>query len=125
MRDEVNRTELMLKRIAEDMGALEAEAALQSARLVIVDAPQEPKSRRIDRKVKMAGVASVGLFGMVALGVALVEFGKRRVYGSGDVAQGLGINLLATLPTVSPQARRAPAALADLRAPLQPDQGGD
>jgi len=106
LRDEVDRTVLMQKRIAEEMGTLEAEAAL-TARVTVIDNAQAPTARRIDKKIKMAAVSGLGAFGMVALGVALMEFGRRRVYGSDDVSRGLGLKMLGSLPTLSVQARKA------------------
>jgi polysaccharide biosynthesis transport protein len=105
-RDEVERTLLMLKRLGEEMGTLEAEAAL-AARVTVLDTAVPPTARRIDRKIRVASLAGFSLFGIMALGVALVEFGKRRVYRPEDVSRGLGLKMLGTLPTLSPQARKS------------------
>jgi len=99
LRDHVNQTELVLQRIGQDLGTIEADAAA-AAQIIVIDAPQAPTERRIDRKLKMAGVAGLGMFGLVFCGVAMLEFGKRRVYTSDDVSRGLGLNLLGSLPLV-------------------------
>src|SRR5207302_11124923 len=43
----------------------------------------------------------------VVLGVTMLETGTRRVYAADDVVQGLGLNVLGTLPRLPAAARRA------------------
>ena len=119
-RDEVTRKDQTLKYLGEQMGSLEADLAVLPQPTVI-QAAQPPKLPRLDRKLKMAGMGGVGLFGVAAMAVALAEFGKRRVYGSADVSSGLGLDLLGTLPPVSAGARTS-IPLGSGEAPTRADQ---
>jgi capsular exopolysaccharide synthesis family protein len=95
LRDEVLQLEMVLKKVGEELGNLQTEL---------------PTARKRDRQFKAAGAAGFGLFGLVFLGIGLLEFRNRRVYTSEDVARGLGLNLLGTLPQMPEQARNIVAA---------------
>ncbi len=104
LRDEVMQMELVLKKVGEELGNLQA--ALPAAPGVTQLEPAKPPSaRKRDRQYKAAGAAGFGLFGLAFLGVGLLEFRHRRVYKSEDVARGLGLNLLGTLPASPEHAR--------------------
>jgi polysaccharide biosynthesis transport protein len=60
-----------------------------------------------DKRIKAAGGAFLGLFGLVFLGAAATEFRTRRVYKSEDVSQGLGLPLVGTVPALSAKSRAA------------------
>jgi succinoglycan biosynthesis transport protein ExoP len=103
LRDEVAQVELVLKKVGEELGNLQAELPANS-RVTQLEPAKPPVGRRRDRQLKVAGAAGLGLFGLVFLGVGLLEFRHRRVYTSEDVARGLGLNLLGTLPNSPEQA---------------------
>lgn len=100
LRDEVAQMEMVLKKVGEEMGNLQAELPATS-RVTQLEPAKPPTTRKRDRQLKAAGAAGLGLFGLVFLGVGLLEFRHRRVYTSDDVARGLGLNLLGTLPHVA------------------------
>ena len=60
---------------------------------VIVSRPDE-----LDRKLKAAAGGAAAAFVLAALLVAFLEFRARRVCAPQEVAQGLGINLVGTVP---------------------------
>ncbi len=97
LRDEVAQMELVVKKVGEELGNLQAELPATS-RVTQLEPAKPPPARKRDRQFKVAGAAGLGLFGLVFLGVGLLEFRNRRVYTSEDVARGLGLNLLGTLP---------------------------
>jgi capsular exopolysaccharide synthesis family protein len=97
LRDEVAQMEMVLKKVGEELGNLQAELPATS-RVTQMEPAKPPVARRRDRQLKVAGAAGLGLFGLVFLGVGLLEFRHRRVYTSEDVARGLGLSLLGTLP---------------------------
>ena len=110
MQAEVNEMDASLKRLGEEEANLESCLPL-SPRLTVMEAAATPMFPATDKKLKAAGGTFLGLFGLVFLGVAAVEFRARRVYKSDDVSQGLGLPLMGTVPTLSPAARAsAPAA---------------
>ena len=113
LRDEVAQMEMVLKKVGEEMGNLQAELPANS-RVTQLEPAKPPTARKRDRQLKAAGAAGLGLFGLVFLGVGLLEFRHRRVYTSDDVARGLGLNLLGTLPHVAqPAPVSAPNVLSE------------
>ncbi len=50
------------------------------------------------RKMKMAGMGGLGAFGAIVLLVSFLEWRARRLDSADDVVQGLGLELMGTLP---------------------------
>jgi polysaccharide biosynthesis transport protein len=69
--------------------------------------PTEPRLRDRDKQIKFTALGSLGAFGLALFGVALVEFRSRRVSSAEDVAIGLGIPTVGTLPALPARVRRA------------------
>ncbi len=111
MQAEVTEMEANVKRLGEEEANLEASLPL-APRLTVMEAALPPALPALEKKIKMAGGAFLGLFGLVFMGVVVVEFRARRVYHSGDVSQGLGLPLVGTLP-VLPAKSRASAPVAE------------
>jgi capsular exopolysaccharide synthesis family protein len=105
LRDEVTQMELVLKKVGEEMGNLQA-GLPATARVTQLEPAKPPTGRKRDKQYKAAGAVGFGLFGLVFLGVGLLEFRHRRVYTSEDVARNLGLNLLGTLPHAPEQVRQ-------------------
>ncbi len=104
MQAEVDEMEAGVKRLGDEQANLEACLPLPP-RLTVMDPATPPKWPTLDKRIKAAGGAFLGLFGLVFLGVAVVEFRARRVYKSDDVSLGLGLPLMGTVPTVPVNAR--------------------
>jgi capsular exopolysaccharide synthesis family protein len=104
LRDEVSQLELVLKKVGEELGNLQTELPA-TARVTQLEQAKPPTARKRDRQLKAAGVTSFGLFGLVFVGIGLLEFRNRRVYTSQDLTRGLGLNLLGTLPPLPGQGR--------------------
>ncbi len=111
MQGEVTEMETNVKRLGEEEANLEACLPL-APRLTVMEAASPPMFPTLDKTIKLAGGAFLGLFLLVFMGVAVVEFRTRRVYKSEDVSQGLGLPLMGTVPTLPAQARTA-APVAD------------
>jgi Mrp family chromosome partitioning ATPase len=107
MRDEVAQTELVLKKIGDEIGSLAAEPS-GGSRVTLLEAAEAPHARNMDRHYKILGGAALSTFGLIVFGIALVDFRSRRVNAVEDVAQGLGLPVIATLPRFDPEARIAP-----------------
>ncbi len=104
LRAEVAKAEDVFKKVAEQAKALQVEldapprvTALQEA----VVAPRDTK-----RQVQLAGLAGLGTFGCVLLGIAFREFRSRRIGTLDDVSQGLGMRLLGAMPKLPDRIRR-------------------
>ena len=106
MQGEVTEMEANVKRLGEEEANLEACLPL-APRLTVMEAASPPMFPTLDKTIKLAGGAFLGLFGLVFMGVAVVEFRARRVYKSDDVSQGLGLPLMGTVPTLPAKARAA------------------
>jgi succinoglycan biosynthesis transport protein ExoP len=104
LRDEVAQLDLVGKKIGDELATLQAELPVPPP-VTPLEWAKAPLSKKRDRQLKFVVGAFVGLFALVFLGVALWEFRARRVYHSGDVTQGLGLDLLGTLPPVPAGAR--------------------
>ncbi|MGH7224047.1 MAG: hypothetical protein ACRELF_12520, partial [Gemmataceae bacterium] len=105
LRDEVMQMEMVLKKVGEELGNLQAELPA-TPRVTQLETAKPPLARKRDRQYKAAGAVGFGLFGLVFLGVGLLEFRNRRVYTSDDVARGLGLNLLGILPSIKEEGGR-------------------
>jgi succinoglycan biosynthesis transport protein ExoP len=99
LRDEVKQMEMVMKRVAEELGNLQA-ALPVTPRVTQMEAAKVPTAKKRDRQYKFAGATGVGLFGLVFLGVGLLEFRNRRIYSAMEVAHGLGMNLIGTVPAL-------------------------
>src|SRR5262249_36895577 len=105
--DEVVQTEQVLKKIGDELGTLAAEPP-PAGRITLLEAAEVPLSRATDRQLKAIGAAGFGAFGLIVVGLALVEFRTRRVSAVEDVAQGLGLPVIGTLPPINPDLRVPP-----------------
>jgi capsular exopolysaccharide synthesis family protein len=105
MKDDVDQTEQALKKIGEELATLQVGAT--SPRVNIIESPKVPQSADLKRPIKTAGAASLGMFGLIFLGVTMLESRKRRVYAADDVVHGLGIHLVGTLPALPARTRKA------------------
>lgn len=104
-RDAIVSLESGLKKANEEIDKLKIEAP-NVGRVAPLDRATEPKSKNLDRQLKMAGLAGIGGFGVLFAGIFWREVRTRRVYGAQDVTQRLGTNVLGTLPILPARARR-------------------
>jgi len=105
LRDEIMQMEMVLKKVGEELGNLQAELPAMP-HVTQLETAKPPPARKRDRQLKVAGAVGFGMFGLAFLGVGLLEFRHRRVYTSEDVSRGLGLNLLGTLPDSPEHARQ-------------------
>jgi capsular exopolysaccharide synthesis family protein len=103
--DKVTQAEKELTRVGEDLIAVGAEERMMPMRVMVLEHAASGQ-RRLDRVVKIGGAASLGVFGLIFIGITLVEYRGRRVYSSEDVSRGLNMPLVGTLPALSAKARR-------------------
>jgi capsular exopolysaccharide synthesis family protein len=106
LRDDVAQTELVLKKVGDELGTLQAESPGEP-RVTLLEEAVPPVSKKMDRQAKLAGVAGAGLFACVLVGVALLETRSRRAHAAEDVAGGLALGVMGTLPALPPAARNA------------------
>ena len=102
---EIAQIQEALTNVNKQMGKLRVEPTA-AARAQILQQAQTPDTRDHSRQVKVAGAAGVGVFGLLLFGVGLWEFRNRKVNSADEVSQGLGLNVLGTLPTLPARLRR-------------------
>jgi capsular exopolysaccharide synthesis family protein len=105
LKADVDQSAQVLKRIGEELATLQVGAL--SPRVNVIEAPKVPQARDLKGQIKTAGAAGLGTFGLIFLGLAVLESRQRRVYAATDVANGLGINLVGTLPALPARACKA------------------
>ena len=91
-------------KLTDELSLLTTSLSLPS-RLEFKEHALVPTARKLDKKLKFGAGAAAALFGLVGLGVFLYEFNERRVYSHQDVARGLGMRVVGTLPYQGPSAK--------------------
>jgi capsular exopolysaccharide synthesis family protein len=113
LEDDVTEKESTCKKLSDEVSNLEVER--MAGPRVTLRQEAGPPTGRNDRVVKLTAGAGLGTFALVGLGLTWVELRKRRVYESADVARGLGVRVLGSLPpTARPGAALTPAELSAL-----------
>jgi polysaccharide biosynthesis transport protein len=103
LREEIANSDSTAKNFANQINALEIELNAPDRVDLLEDAVAIPDS---DSRVKKAGMAGAGVFVVIVLGVALLEFRKRLVNTVEDVVRGLEMPLMGTVPAIPENARR-------------------
>src|SRR5205823_14549038 len=80
------------------------------SRIVQLQPPETPNDKDYSRLTKIGSAAGLGMFGLVLFGVAFLEFRARKVNGVEEVTQGLGLNVVGTMPRLPVRARRQAGA---------------
>ncbi len=117
LRGDIAQVTDALSNVDKEINKLKVEPVAAS-RAQILQRAARPNAPDNSRRVKLGGAAGVGVFGMLLFGVAFLEFRNRKVNSPDEVGQGLGLNVLGTLPALPPRLRRPMAGNAsagDLR----------
>jgi capsular exopolysaccharide synthesis family protein len=109
LRDQVQMLEKEQARIGEELADLQGSLPIQP-RVVRHTEPFVPSERDYGRSIKTSVAAGVGFFGLLLVGMCLVEASGRRVCSSDDVMQGLGMRVIGILPRMPSSLRRNSAA---------------
>lgn len=103
---EISTAEASLKSITAKLTNLEIEMQNQNER---IRSWGDPYTRRPDDFLKRAstsGVAGLGSFGLVLIGIAFLEFRSRKLDTTDEVVYGLGMPVVGTLPRLPSRTRR-------------------
>ncbi len=104
MKDDILSMENAQTKLKDMIASLKSEAV--SARVTLLQQAEVPTSREYGRQLKFVGVAGLGAFGLMLLGVSWWEFRARRINAADEVVQGLRMSLVGTLPALPLSARR-------------------
>lgn len=90
VRDDVSKNvATVLEKLRLEASALPRASRLEEASVPVV---------REERRVKFAGLTGLGGFAFALFEVAFLEFRRRKLYGIGDVAQGLEVPVVGSQP---------------------------
>jgi polysaccharide biosynthesis transport protein len=104
-RDQVNHLEKQQDTIGALLAGLKGDRAAERSRAKVLTTAPAPTEKDIARPLKFSAGIGIGTFLMLVAGVCFVESQSRRISAADDIAQGLGLPVLATLPHVSSAAR--------------------
>ena len=105
--DKIELTSMTLRQTVQRMTEVELEPPV--SRVVPVTTASAPQEKDISRQTKVAGAGGLGIFLMALFGVGFYEFRSRKISNPGEVATGLGLNVVGTIP-VMPSRSRKPSA---------------
>ncbi len=104
LQEEIAQVEEMARQLGRRVQNLEVEIQAPSRIRLLEETVVEANS---DKRVRMAGMGFVGMFGLVVFGISWWEFRARKVSNVDEVAQGLRIRLMGTIPNSPRPARLA------------------
>jgi hypothetical protein len=106
VQDEIEQAQTAASKMGLEIQALEVE--LQApGRITKIESAEIPRTRDDKKRYMMIGLAILGAFLGPLFGIALWEFHHQTVNSAGEVAAGLGIKLIGTLPVVPDRPGRA------------------
>ncbi|MCE9534761.1 MAG: hypothetical protein K8T89_27100, partial [Planctomycetes bacterium] len=100
LKEEADGLESALNKLSSERDAPIRAGTLEDAIVVI---PNESS-----RKTRFAGMAFAGVFGLVLLGFAFAEYRTRRIASPDEVADGLGVPVMGTVPARPDRVMRVP-----------------
>jgi succinoglycan biosynthesis transport protein ExoP len=109
-RGDLEEEEKIVKAIAAEIRTLSTELLAPSRARALDDAVIVPASRDRRRLIVAAAAGAVALF-LALFAVAWREWHLRRIHSAEDVAQGLGIRLVGTLPPLPRRLQRQPTRM--------------
>ncbi|MFO0877274.1 MAG: polysaccharide biosynthesis tyrosine autokinase [Gemmataceae bacterium] len=108
LRDQVKQLEKELAKIGDELAGLEGSLPLPP-RITKHTEVFVPTEKEYGRPLKYSLAAAVLAFGMLLVGMCLLEATGKRVYASQELSQGLGVRILGTLPMLPASARNKTA----------------
>jgi succinoglycan biosynthesis transport protein ExoP len=96
--EKIEMARMALNHTAQKISEVELE--VPGSRVLPVTRASPPAARDRSQQNKIAGAGGLGIFLMALFGVAFFEFRARRISFPDDVAQGLGLNVVGTIPAM-------------------------
>jgi capsular exopolysaccharide synthesis family protein len=105
LRDELERIDTATERVGNMVESINVELNAPS-RVRSIEVADTPR-RQPDQRLQATGVVGVGVFGMIALVISVLEFRSRRVGSPEEVIKALPLPIIGTLPVVPSSGRLA------------------
>ena len=99
IQDEISSSVEMVKLIGTEIEALKIELNAPD-RVKVLKEAKAPHGLDSSRKIKVAGMAAGGAFGMMVFLISFWEFRAQRIDSQDEVIQGLGIKVVGTMPAI-------------------------
>jgi capsular exopolysaccharide synthesis family protein len=106
IQDEIKSADDIAKLIGAELEALKIELNAPE-RVTLLESAKLPPILDGQKRVQLAGMAAGGAFCVIVLMVSFVEFHARRVSSLDEVAHGLGIKIVGTMPVIPGRVRGA------------------
>jgi len=84
----------------------EVELEVPGSRVMLVTRAAPPMARDRSQQNKIAGAGGLGVFMMALFGVAFFEFRMRKINQPEEVARGLGLNVVGTIPAMPVRSKK-------------------
>jgi succinoglycan biosynthesis transport protein ExoP len=107
-RADVAKDEETMKKVGTMLDTLRIEPT-PPPRVSLMDPAEPPQEKDFSKQLKLAGMVGFSMFSLALFGVSWWEYRARRIYAVDDVVQGIGMNLVGTLPALPLTARRLTA----------------
>ena len=98
--ERVGALEVEVQFLADRINAREIEHQNTPTRVELVRAATIPKTPDTDNRIKMSGMAGMGLFGLSVVLIVWQEHVRRKVNTTGELHHSIGLPLLATVPVI-------------------------
>jgi polysaccharide biosynthesis transport protein len=109
-KEKIELEKLALNFTAQKISEIETEPL--AMRVYLGPPAQAPTAKDRSQQTKIAGAGGLGVFMMALFGVAFLEFRSRKINQPEEVAKGLGLNVLGTIPAM-PARSKKPDAVAE------------
>jgi capsular exopolysaccharide synthesis family protein len=104
LRDNITSMERAIAKTSEEITLVRANPV--NTRVELLQRAAAPLEKDLSRQTKVAAAGGVGMFALGLFGVAFLEFRRRKVGGVEDVAVGLGIPVVGTVPPMPKSVRK-------------------
>jgi capsular exopolysaccharide synthesis family protein len=105
--EKIEMARMALNHCAQKISEVELE--VPGSRVMLVTRASPPMTRDRSQQTKIAGAGGLGVFMMALFGVAFLEFRSRKINLPEEVASGLGLPVVGTIPTMPARSRKPTA----------------
>ncbi len=105
--EKIDLATMALKNTAQRISDVDLEPPV--LRIQMVQRASVPLEKDKSQQTKIAGAGGLGVFLLALFGVGFYEFRSRKIGDADEVAHGLGLSVIGTIPAMPPRSRKASA----------------